>query len=130
MKRTTIVLVMVVCFLLFSSVKVEAKEADLYYERNVEFIIVESLMSGSMLDDDGELIDIYIPYKEEVPAYLVQKGDTLSEIAEYFEVPIELLIEYNHIQDPNMIYVGQYIQIDNLFHYQNPCIEWAGTYSD
>lgn len=43
--------------------------------------------------------------------YVVQAGDTLSEIALRFGVTVEALIDANNLQDPNLIQVGQEIFI-------------------
>lgn len=43
--------------------------------------------------------------------YIVQAGDTLSGIAEKFNTTVEELAEKNHIQDPNVIYIGQKIYV-------------------
>lgn len=42
-------------------------------------------------------------------AHLVERGDTLAEIAARYEVPIGRLIAINDIADPNLIHVGQRI---------------------
>jgi LysM repeat protein len=39
--------------------------------------------------------------------YTVVRGDTLSEIAERFGTTVEQLVKWNHIQDPDVIRVGQ-----------------------
>lgn len=43
--------------------------------------------------------------------YLIQKGDTLSEIAEDFKVSVDDICKWNNINDPNKIEVGQKIII-------------------
>ena len=43
--------------------------------------------------------------------YIVCPGDTLSEIAERFDVTVDYLASLNHISDPNLIYVGQVIYV-------------------
>jgi murein DD-endopeptidase MepM/ murein hydrolase activator NlpD len=47
------------------------------------------------------------------PTYIVQSGDTLSDIAVKFEVAIDDLIEVNGITDPNSIEVGTELKIPN-----------------
>lgn len=39
--------------------------------------------------------------------YIVEKGDTLSKLSAYFEIPIGQLIEINGIKNPNLIRTGQ-----------------------
>jgi LysM repeat protein len=46
--------------------------------------------------------------------YRVVAGDTLSQIAKRFGVPMSQLVELNHIQNPNMIRVGQVLTIDRV----------------
>ncbi|MEV4732423.1 LysM peptidoglycan-binding domain-containing protein [Saccharopolyspora sp. NPDC049426] len=43
--------------------------------------------------------------------YTVQRGDTLSEIGEWFHVPWEELQHLNDIPDPDLIYPGQEIRL-------------------
>ena len=54
------------------------------------------------------------PEKPAVPeeeVYTVKSGDTLSEIASKYNTTYQKLAEYNGIQNPNLIYVGQKIRI-------------------
>lgn len=43
--------------------------------------------------------------------YTVKKGDTLSEIAKKYNTPINKLISWNNIKNPNLIYIGQKIRV-------------------
>ena len=43
--------------------------------------------------------------------YKVQRGDTLSKIAEMHETTVNEITELNQIENPNMIYVGQKLRI-------------------
>lgn len=43
--------------------------------------------------------------------YFVERGDTLTQIAELFDVPIDDIIELNELSDPNAIEIGQLILI-------------------
>ena len=43
--------------------------------------------------------------------YVVQAGDTLTKIAKMFNTTVKKLAEYNNIENPNLIYVGQVIKI-------------------
>ena len=49
--------------------------------------------------------------KEEASVYTVQKGDTLTKIASLHGVGVSALAEYNEIENPNLIVVGQKIRI-------------------
>jgi LysM repeat protein len=49
--------------------------------------------------------------KEELQVYIVQKGDTLSEIAARYNTTVKELQQLNGIKDPNKIFVGQKIKI-------------------
>lgn len=44
--------------------------------------------------------------------YYVQAGDTLSAIASKFGTTVSSLVSLNHISNPNVIYVGQKIYVD------------------
>lgn len=43
--------------------------------------------------------------------YTVKRGDTLSEIAKKYNTPINKLISWNDIKNPNLIYIGQKIRV-------------------
>lgn len=53
------------------------------------------------IQPDREGQDIYY--------YVVESGDTLAMISEEFDVPMGQLMEDNHIEDANYIYVGEVI---------------------
>ena len=46
--------------------------------------------------------------------YVVQRGDTLSRIAQRFGVNTNVLAQVNNIANPNRIFVGQTIRIPDL----------------
>lgn len=43
--------------------------------------------------------------------YTVQRGDTLSNIAQRYGVSVQYLVNLNGIRNPNLIYVGQMIKV-------------------
>ena len=43
--------------------------------------------------------------------YTVVRGDTLTKIANRYNVTVNDLIGWNHIKDPNLIVVGQQLKI-------------------
>lgn len=49
--------------------------------------------------------------KPDVEYYIVKKGDTLSKIAKKFNTTVAWLAEVNHIENPNLIYVGQKLRV-------------------
>lgn len=53
------------------------------------------------------------PEKEETEyiVYTVKKGDTLYNIAETFNTTVEALVEFNNIENPDLIYPNQKIKI-------------------
>lgn len=46
--------------------------------------------------------------------YTVLKGDTLGKIAAKFAVPVSSLLALNHLENPNLIFIGQQLQIPNM----------------
>ncbi|MBB1062339.1 NlpC/P60 family protein [Limosilactobacillus fastidiosus] len=44
--------------------------------------------------------------------YVVKSGDTLSELAVHFNVTLNDLVSWNHIQNPDLIYVGQQLLVE------------------
>jgi LysM repeat protein len=53
----------------------------------------------------------HTPTPEWPKSHIIELGDTLSSIAEEFEVSIELIIAYNDIPDPNNIPIGTELTI-------------------
>jgi LysM repeat protein len=49
--------------------------------------------------------------QQDCRTYVVQPGDTLTEIAARFGVTVEVIVEANGIADPNLIIVGQVLMI-------------------
>ena len=47
--------------------------------------------------------------------YVIQPGDTLSQIAERHDIPLIELARVNGIADPNKIYAGHIIDIPETF---------------
>jgi len=43
--------------------------------------------------------------------YIVVKGDNLSKIAKRFGVTVEAIVKINKLKDPNIIKIGQKLQI-------------------
>ena len=43
--------------------------------------------------------------------YVVQKGDNLTRIAQKYGTTVGQLVEWNHIQNPNLIYPGQVLRV-------------------
>lgn len=62
------------------------------------------------------VVEATAPADPNVPAdavYVVKKGDTLSGIAKKYGTTYQKLASYNGIENPNKIYVGQKIKIQN-----------------
>ena len=51
------------------------------------------------------------PASSGICTYLVQPGDYISLIAERFGVTVEWLMTYNHLTNPNLLFVGQPLQV-------------------
>lgn len=47
----------------------------------------------------------------ETVTYTVRKGNTLFGIAQFFGTTVDKILSMNQISDPNMIYVGQAINV-------------------
>ena len=60
----------------------------------------------------GEIIVISHNYNNrDVKEYKIKKGDTLSEIAQKFNTTVSYLAQINKIQNPDLIYAGNYLKI-------------------
>lgn len=66
------------------------------------------------MTDQGET-----PVMNQVPdnsfAYPVRPGESLSDVAQLFRIPIEELMQLNRIADPTRLRAGQSLQIPNVF---------------
>ncbi|EMF0110835.1 LysM peptidoglycan-binding domain-containing protein [Enterococcus hirae] len=84
-------------------------------------VSIEQLQSWNSIPDPnkitvGQQILIYTDKNDQEKnkiVYKVMPGDTLGEIATQFGVSIQQLQEWNNIEDPNLIYIGQKIQINS-----------------
>ncbi len=54
--------------------------------------------------------------RDEVRHYTVRPGDTLSEIALWFDVSIGALMQANGLRNPHHIYTGQVLVIPGAWH--------------
>lgn len=66
----------------------------------------------------GEILKIYPRYDYTIPSakvnsYVVKPGDTLSKIAQEFGISLNELIIINHLINPNLIYPGQVLILNN-----------------
>lgn len=75
------------------------QDAELSDEAKAELEEHKSMRLRMKPDRQGS--DIYY--------YVVEAGDSLAEISEHFNVPLGQLMEDNHIQDGNVIFVGEVI---------------------
>lgn len=67
--------------------------------------------SGQGSDADGEDPPAASDEPEDSEVYLIERGDTLSEISAETGVPIGTLVKANDISDPNLIYAGSALLI-------------------
>ena len=54
------------------------------------------------------------PVTERTTEYVVQRGDTLYQIATRFDTTVERIVEENNISNPNLIYPGEVLRITNV----------------
>lgn len=78
------------------------KQADKYAKLLVEAIL------GAKVENSKPAID---PVKPLGHSYTVQSGDTLSAIAKKYDTTIAALAKHNELSDPNLIRVGEDIEI-------------------
>ncbi len=103
------------------------KEGDTLFKiAKREGVTLEALIAANPQIKNPDLIfpgqKVFIPSKDKKPrppkpdpttrVYIVQKGDTLFQIAKRFNVPLDTLIRANpQIKDPDVIFPGQKILI-------------------
>ena len=76
------------------------------------------IYAGQELQIKGEAVSVSNSSKS---TYTVQSGDTLSCIASRFNTTVERLVSINGISNPNLIYVGQTLDIDEEVH-EDPAV--------
>lgn len=75
---------------------------------------LDRFTEGIFLSSSGEVPKPIDPSPEEIKNviyYTVKRGDTLSKIAQLYGVTVEQIVELNNIQNPNLIYTGETLQI-------------------
>ena len=72
---------------------------NLIYPGETIRILTNSTTTGEETRGTGDII------------YTVQRGNTLSEIAQAYNVTVNHIVELNNIQNPNLIYPGQKLRI-------------------
>lgn len=75
---------------------------------------LDRFTEGIFLNSGGEVPKPIDPSPDEIKNvvyYTVKRGDTLSKIAELYGVTVEQIVELNNIQNPNLIYAGEELQI-------------------
>jgi murein DD-endopeptidase MepM/ murein hydrolase activator NlpD len=65
-----------------------------------------------------------VAFAPQPQAYRVSRGDTVAEIARLHNIPQSVLINANRLSDPNVIFVGQVLQLPNA-QPANPVIATA-----
>ncbi len=70
--------------------------------------------SGILLSDNSSVPTDTTPEPEEnTREIIVQRGDTLSQIAAEYNTSYQYLARINNIPNPNLIYIGQRIEVPN-----------------
>lgn len=57
------------------------------------------------------LLGLLLPSRVAAAEYIVQPGDTLTHIAQQFGTTVDAIVQANEISDPNLIVVGQVLEI-------------------
>lgn len=109
MKAKVMTMVATMVLMVASSMQVQAKEEEHHYEENVR-VVSEVYME---LDETAKILergylspsDFSIHNRYIYVMYTVQEGDTLSEIAEYFGISMQKIMQNNpQIEDANVIW--------------------------
>lgn len=66
------------------------------------------------VSDPSTVEKIPLPsYKPENAVHIIKAGETLSKIALKYQVPMNILVKYNQLSDPNVIKTGETLHIPN-----------------
>ena len=82
-------------------------------------VLADEVRAGKYGDGDVRKVALGFRYDEvqdivngnTTVYYVVQSGDTLSEIAARYGTTYEMIAQMNHIENPNLIYVGQNLRV-------------------
>ncbi len=77
--------------------------------KNKLFAIILTLLLCTTL-----VIPVYAQDSEQYPVYIVQNGDTLSDIAELFGITLNELTTFNNITNPDFVTPGTALSIPSL----------------
>lgn len=77
-----------------------------------DLIKLVSKQQGLTMSDFGQIIRFSAPSSTTVNNYTVVTGDNLSSIAAKFNTTVSNLCYLNNISNPNLIYVGQVLKIN------------------
>lgn len=82
----------------------------------VEVLVRFNGIADSDNIEAGQIIKIPVsastfPMKKNPNEYIIKEGDTLFKIAERFDIPLDILISFNEITNPDSISAGQAIKI-------------------
>ena len=74
-----------------------------------------SIVYAQMIDTSERMVRLSLRKKfpKGYSIYIVETGDTLSQIADKHNASIQELIRWNDISDPNLIHPGRILHIDN-----------------
>lgn len=75
---------------------------------------LDRFTEGIFLSNSGEIPKPNNPTPGEIQnvvSYTVERGDTLSKIALWYGTTVEEIVALNNIQNPNLIYTGEVLQI-------------------
>ena len=101
---------------IFYDVRIENIQANVLNSREVETAVSLEVDVCAQRCEKGESISKIEECKgaEDTPSaaiYVVQKGDTLWDIAKRYRTSVECIVALNNIENPDMIYPGQKILV-------------------
>ena len=87
------------------------------YDTTVEAIVIQNNIQNPNLIYPGEVLKItYANNETKNEEYIVKPGDTLTYIARLYGATVESIVQENNIQNPNLIYPGQVLNIPTLVY--------------
>jgi LysM repeat protein len=113
MKKIFFLFLSVVSVLMSTDIMAETRRAEVterWQQRRNGIIVEDRTKTTSMLVPETVTFKP-VPVPEELEWYSVSKGDTLGRIAKERNTSVEALQALNPIRNPNLIYVGQKLQV-------------------
>ena len=108
-----IVVVVVLLRASMSNSRVETEELTFPTESDIDFALLQHVLPEESLGKGGMELHPKVIDRLEVSRHEVKDGETLSELAQKYELTLDTIISFNNIRDARGLAAGSVLQIPN-----------------